>query len=144
MKNLILNGTGNNGKRHRYSFNKNEKFKIGYLDLLKKLGLTNKEIYNIENKFTRTEYGENGENEEITIKLKISDINDECWYFKNSKYEIDTFFGNKKIIVIIRIKRHNIREKLTENIIKESEWISEEQIEKRKEKIKTKTFKIKK
>ena len=140
-KNLILNGTGNDGRRHRYSFEKNEKFKAGYLDLLRKLGLNEDEIKKIEERFTRTFYED--DEDETTINLKVLDISDECWYYRNSKYEIDTFFGHKKIILLIRIKSKEKRKKLIECIKKESGWISEEEIEERKEKIKSRNFRLK-
>jgi len=140
-KELILNGTDNNGLRHRYGFDKNKNFKSGFIKLMEELEFDSEKI---KNKFVRREYKdtEQGEEEIITI-LNIEDIQDVCWFFENSKYEIDLFFGKNKIILLIRtnqkIKRER-RRKMLDELEKRSDWISEKEKKVRAQKIKKKIF----
>jgi hypothetical protein len=120
---FILNGTGNNGFRHRYSFDKTKAFKKGFLDLMKKLGFDEK----VKDKFILRENEDEGEEERI-ILLEATDIEDVCWFFENNKYEVDVFFGAKKIIILIRTKN---RREMLDYLENEADWISEEEKENR-------------
>ncbi len=105
-------GTGNNGLRHRYSFKKLEKFKVGYISLMKSLG------------FEKMDMAFSTNEENLERELSINEFNDVCWYHKNKKYEVDTFFGNKKIIVVIRTNQKNKRDRrdrLIKNIMEKSD-----------------------
>jgi len=135
-KNLTLNGTDNDGKRHRYSFEKTEDFKQGFLELMENFGFEKEKI---DSKFVIRDHVEDPENtgkeiERVWIR-KIKDIIDVCWYFENNKYEIDVFFGKEKVIILIRIKSSRNRDKkrreMLDKLEDESGWISEEEKEKR-------------
>ena len=130
-KSLILNGTNNNSKRHQYSFEKNEGFKEGFLELMENLGFGREKT----DQFTiRNSSCDDEENVERIWIRKVSEVQDECWYFENKKYEIDVFFGVKKIIILFRIKGRNIsrkRREMLDNLEESSDWISEEEKEKR-------------
>ena len=125
---LILSGTSNNSKRHRYTFEKNEKFKFAFPEFMAKLKFKEKEVEKIKEMFTFSSRDYLDKNEDIIVDLRISSIQDVCWYFKNSKYEVDVFFGLKKIIVLVRIKRKQNRENLLNNLQEITEWISEEEM----------------
>lgn len=129
---LILNGTDNNDKRHRYSFEKNERFKIIFPKFMERLGF---EKENIEKRFTS---GKETDEEEIVINFKVSNIKDEYWHFQNKKYEVDVFFGIKKIITIIKRKRKQNRNNLIDGLITTAKWIPEEEIKKRIKKLELK------
>jgi hypothetical protein len=87
---LILNGTDNNGNRHRYSFEKVKNFKKGFLEFMGQLEF---DINKIKKRFI-VESRENKEDggERIIIK-EIEDFVDVCWFFENSKYEVDFFWN---------------------------------------------------
>ncbi len=138
-KELILNGTDNNRYRHRYSFEKNEQFKTGFIKFMKDLEFNEKELKKIKEKFIIQSFKENEKGgEDIVINLKIIDIVDVCWYFQNKKYEVDVFFGEKKIIILIKVKSKQYREDVLDNLEEKSGWISEEEKEKRLNKNKLK------
>ncbi|MCK5615681.1 hypothetical protein KAR91_78175 [Candidatus Pacearchaeota archaeon] len=92
----IFTGTDNDGFRHRYSFKKNEKFKKFLTEFIEELGFDTKKIKELFNSYDK---------DEIPITLKVKDINDHINHFQNKKYDIDIFWGNKKIILIIRTKK---------------------------------------
>lgn len=132
-KSLFLNGTENNGYRHRYSCEKNEKFKKGFFELMENLGFDKNNV----DRFVMSRYiydeEEGRETKKIWIR-KVKEVKDECWFFENKKYEIDVFFGVKKIIILIRIKGRKKQEKrreMLDNLENKSDWISEEEKEKR-------------
>ncbi len=124
---LVLNGTDNNGKRHRYSFDKTPQLKEGLIKLFISFGFDDKVSKSIGKIFTRTFYDDN-EVEKVSY-LTPEEIVDRVFYFKNEEYEIDLFFGKEKVILLIRVKEN--REKLVEEIEKKSRWISEEEKAKR-------------
>lgn len=135
-KSLVLNGTDNNGKRHRYSFEKTDDFKKGFLELMENLGF---EKGKIDSKFVIRDYVEDPEDpgheiDRVWVK-KVSDIIDVCWYFENNKYEVDVFFGKEKVIILIMIKSSRNRDKkrreMLDKLEDESDWISEDEKEKR-------------
>lgn len=129
---LILNGTDNDSKRCRYSFEKNEAFRKGLIEFMKRLQFNEKELKNIEEKFSYEIEGEDGE--EIKVRLKVSAIKDVCWHFENSKYDVDVFFGLRKIVVVVRVKRKQNRERLVDALESMVGWISEEEKKVRNEK----------
>lgn len=109
-KGFILIGTGNNGYRHRYDVEKNEQFKEIFIKFMGDLGFDGGKI--------RQEFWTYDENEE-EIELKISNFSDCCRNYENKKYDIDVFYGNKKIILIIRAKE---RRKMLDNLEYKSKW----------------------
>lgn len=120
-KELVLNGTDNDGARHRYSFDKNPEIKGGLKKLLVGLEFEEKKVGElIEGIFIKRNEDENYQ-ETITI-LQSKEINDKIYYLKNKKYEIDLFFGKNKVILLIRTKKE--REKLVSEIENRTSWIS--------------------
>ena len=107
---LELVGTSNNGYRHRYSCVKDESFKNAFIKFLGALDFKEDEIKEI---FVR--YGEHDEH----IEIKIKDLLDNCMHFQNKRYDIDVFYGIKKVIILVRVKG---REELVEEVIKNSKW----------------------
>jgi hypothetical protein len=128
---LKLNGTDNDGIRHRYSFDKTPKLREGLKDLLLKLNFEEKKLDQFLGKiFFRTETNEkSGEEQEII--LEPNQIIDRIFYISNKIYEVDLFFGSEKIILVIRTKED--RTKLVNKIESKSKWISEEEKKKRLE-----------
>ena len=97
MKNkLILTGTENDGFRHKYEIKKQEFFKDAFIDFMVCLGFKKERV---EQCFL--DYDEK-ENE---IKLNVSDLKDYCDNFKNKDFDIDVFYGKRKIILLIRTKK---------------------------------------
>lgn len=108
-KGFILMGTDNDGYRHRYSVEKNEKFKNIFIKFMKDLGFDEGEIrqgfwsYDDHNEF----------------ELKISEFEDCYRYYENKKYDVEIFYGNKKIILVIKTKK---RRKMLDNLESKSKW----------------------
>jgi len=126
-KELVLNGTNNDGVRHRYSLDKNSDLMGGLRKLL--IGLEFKEKV-IDSFIRGVFFKETQEDEsEGTVQRELEDIVDFVEALKNDKYELDIFFGKEKVILVIRIKEN--REKLIDVMKEKSEWISEEEKEKR-------------
>ena len=109
---LTLKSTGNNGKRHRYEFDKDESFKEGFKNLLLELKFKEEVVDSL---FKEHDH-ETGERSEINIKS----ITDHCMFLENVPYEIDVFFCSRKIILLIRTKK-SIKE-LTQKIIENTKW----------------------
>ncbi len=132
-KKLTLSGTDNNGVRHRYTFDKDMNTKEGFFDFMEGLGF---EIKEIEKRFMIQDYN-NDTDEEKIIFLDMEDIVDQCWFYENKKYELDIFWGNKKVIILVRtnqkIKRDR-RKKLVDTVEETSKWISDKQKEIRRRK----------
>ncbi|MBT4257703.1 hypothetical protein HOD88_00780 [archaeon] len=112
---FILTGTDNDGFRHRYSARKIEKFKVAFSDLMKDLGFE-------PNPFLKLfEGGFYDENEEFIAKDRlVKEIIDECFHFQNENYDVDLFFGDKRIIFVIRTKARDL---LVNHLYKNSNWI---------------------
>ena len=110
-KGFVLTGTDNNGFRHRYSAIKNEQFKKIFIKFMIDLGFDEKEMGK-----TFFRYGK----EENLIELKISELEDMCKHYENKMFEIDVFYGSKKIILVIRTKA---RRPLLDNLETKSRWI---------------------
>ncbi|MGD9276000.1 MAG: hypothetical protein PVJ67_02410 [Candidatus Pacearchaeota archaeon] len=130
-KNLVLNGTDNNGFRHRYSFDKTKDFKKSFLSFMGSLGFDKGKI---NDKFIVRTYEDDdneGETEKVFIK-EVFDLVDVIWFFQNEKFEVDVFFGKDKVIILVRTKDNKkTREKLVDELERKSKWISEEEKEKR-------------
>jgi len=127
-KYFVLMGTDNNGIRHRYSLEKNENFKKAFINFMKDLGFNEKEI---AKQFTYYD------DLKGYMPLKISDLNDVCKHYKNKEYEIDVFYGNKRIILVIRTnqkKERDRRKKMLKNLKNKSRWMKFPKIKKIKEK----------
>lgn len=114
-KEFILLGTDNNGLRHRYSVEKNEDFKNIFAKFMRDLGFDYKQIIN---RFHYTE-------EEQEIVVKIKNLEDVCQYYFNSEYEVDVFYGSKKIIIVIRTnqrEKRDRRKKMIKDLREKSKW----------------------
>lgn len=109
-KGFVLMGTDNDGYRHRYSIEKNEKFKNIFIKFMKDLGFNGKKIR--QGFWTYDE-------EDNEFELKISDFEDCYRYYENKKHDVEVFYGNKKIIMVIRTKE---RRKMLDNIEYKSKW----------------------
>ncbi|MEI7719503.1 MAG: hypothetical protein WCI72_06545 [archaeon] len=137
-KELTLSGTDNNGKRHRYSIDKNSNLKGGLKKLLISLEFEEKKV---EEVIKGIFFKETQEDEERgIIPRALEEIIDIVRFLKNDKYEVDMFFGKEKVILLIRITEK--REKLVDAIEKNADWISEEEKEKRLKQNKGKARKI--
>ena len=134
-KGFILMGTDNNGFRHRYSVEKNEQFKKVFISFMGDLGFEEKEIMQT---FLR---GYEDGMDEIDRELKISDFEDCCRHYENKKYDVDVFYGNKKIILVVRTKS---RRPLLDSMEYKSKWakhLSIKKIEEVKGKVPLQTIK---
>lgn len=129
MNNLTLSATSNNKYRYKYVFNKNEKFKKEFTNLLLKLGFEEKEALGF---WTRTAPTKDGEEEGLAIYPKITYFEDTLTFLENKNYELEIFIGKKKIFIVIRLKnkRQKTREILISNLIN-SNWIDKKEIESR-------------
>jgi len=121
---FTLIGTDNNGFRHRYSFRKTEAFKKSFVKFMENLDFNSKDI-----KGTFMGY----DKDEKLINLKISEFEDCIRYYQNKKYDVDVFYGNKKIIMVVRTKK---RIPMVEHLVKKAGWIKPIKIKKIKNKIK--------
>lgn len=131
MKNkFTLTGTDNDGFRHRYSFKKNEKFKIVFAEFMEKLGFDKSKVLN---SFITNE--QNAKGEEIEYRIKIKDLIDICRHYQNKINEIDVFYGKEKIIILVRSKK---RRPFVEYLENKSDWIKPLEIKKIKERKKKK------
>ena len=54
------------------------------------------------------------------FELRIYEFEDCCWHYENKQYDVDVFYGNKKIIIVIRTKK---RESMIVNLETKSRWI---------------------
>ena len=129
-KGFVLMGTDNNGYRHRYSVKKNEQFKNMFIKFMGGLGFDEERIGNAF-------YSNDMEDEGVI--LKISDFKDVYKNYKNKKYDVDVFYGSKKIILIIRCK---VRKPMVDNLMYNSKWKKFPKIIIKREK-KKRTFLIK-
>ena len=120
-KGFVLIGTDNNGFRHRYSVRKNEQFKKIFIKFMSELDFDEKEI---TKEFWTCDKNNND------VELKIADFEDCCKHYENKEYEVDVFYGNKKIIIVIRTK---LRRTLLDNLEHKSKWIKPIKIKKIKE-----------
>jgi len=120
-KGFVLTGTDNDGFRNRYSAIKNEQFKKIFVKFMSELDFDEKIIEK-----TFWSYDE----ESGDFELKISEFEDCCRYYKNDKYEVDVFYGNKKVIMVIRTKT---RRPMLDNLEMKSRWIKVTKIKKIRE-----------
>jgi len=114
---FILTGTNNNGIRHRHSFVKNNSFKDIFRKFLGDLGFDESVTKRL---FIKEDPG-TGE----PIEGSIYEYVDECHYYKNLKYEVDVFYGSKKIILVIRTNQKTLRDrrfKMLDSLESSSEW----------------------
>ncbi len=103
MKKCFLISMGNDGYRYRYSFEKNEGFKPLICQFLFRLG------FGDEADSYFADYSC-----EFPKGVKIKDLKDEVWNFKNENFDIDIFYGLEEIILIVRTKEHKILVKVVE------------------------------
>ncbi len=127
---FTLTGTDNDGFRHRYSIKKNENFKKVFLKFMEDLHFNPKVIGRI---FMGNELDKKGE--EVQVQLKISEFEDCIRHFQNSKYDVDVFFGKRKVIIVGRTKERIPMVKHLEN---KAKWIKAFEIKKIQEENKLK------
>jgi len=119
---FTLTGTDNDGFRHRYSIRKDEYFKKAFLKFMEDLDFNSDEI-----KWNFYSEDDSGNYKEI----KISEFEDCIRYFQNEKYDVDVFFGNKKVILVVRTKS---RVPMVKHLEDEAKWIKPITAKKLKEK----------
>jgi hypothetical protein len=73
------------------------------------------------------------DDEKGDTEIKIKDINDRCFHYQNKSYDIDVFYGNKKIILLIRA---NQRSEFVKDLEDKSNWKKDGEETKKKQKIK--------
>lgn len=133
MKNSILNGTSNHKNRYRYTFERNDKFKKEFTDLLLKLGFKEERISEFWTRTIRLEEDNNTyEEDEYQIHPRIAYFEDSFFFLENKNYEIELFIGKRKIFIVIRTK--NKKKETRENLVNQllgTKWISQEEAKKR-------------
>ncbi len=115
---FTLTATGNDGFRHRYEVKKDKYFKKAFEKFMLFLGFEK----SVKKIFTDSFEGEE-EFEQIYVSLEPKDIPDKVFDFRNDIYECEVFFGNEKVIFVIRTKEHN---KIAD-YLEAHNWISEEE-----------------
>jgi len=95
---LTLEGTGNDGYRYRYEFEKDEKFKDGFLGFMGDLGFKNDRDLGYLFEDYGCEKGINGE-------VKVESINQKLENFRNKNFDVDVIFFEKEIEIIVRTKK---------------------------------------
>ncbi len=106
IKRFILVGTDNNGYKHRYTIIKNESFKNAFIGFMNDLGF-DKDKVRKEFISEKVVEDEKGDKIDKVIVIKISDLIDICSHYQNQKYDIDVFYGNDKIIILVRVIDRN-------------------------------------
>lgn len=109
---FVLTAASNDGKRYEYAIAKNEKFKAIFIKFMTDLGFEAEEIkreFNYHNEYYKE------------VKVKIKGLIDICHRYKNKGFDIDIFYGIKKIILIVRVNE-KLREKLIKNVLKYTEF----------------------
>jgi len=91
---FFIKGTENDGFKHRYEIKKDEKFKGAFINFMVCLGFDKYEV---------SEFFEDNKG----YQLRINSFKDEVYSFKNKHYDIDVFYGDKKIIMLIRTKKRD-------------------------------------
>lgn len=141
MKKFILAGTGNDGFWHKYHIDKSKGFREAFIRFMTFLGFERKEI---QSRFNQKYESDDDDGEYIATQWVVDadEISDEIWHFKNEKYDIDVFFGEDKIFVIVRTKN---RENMIDTLRDDVSWKSDEESEKirkeNREKMKQKALK---
>lgn len=114
VEKFTLLGTSNDGFRHRYSFKKNETFKKSFISFMGDLGFEDKVV-------RRSFIGIRMEGEEeIEFEMEISQMKDYCEHFKNSKYDVDVFYGHFVVIVLVRTEH---REMVVKHLVNEADFV---------------------
>ncbi|MBI2043564.1 hypothetical protein HYT25_04200 [Candidatus Pacearchaeota archaeon] len=131
---FILSGTGNDGFRHKYHINKDKGFREIFISFMTKLEFDQKEIQGIFNQGYESEI-EDDEQIYAQWKIDADEIVDETLHFENEKYEVDVFFGSKKVFLVVRTKNRN---EMIDLLRKDVSWKSDEEFEKIREENKEK------
>ncbi len=118
-----LHGAGNNGQRYHYLIQKEEQFKDAFIGFMKALGFDEDAKRNIADSFVQEdEWG-------VTKHLRVGSFHDECMHFENNLYDADVFYGQKHIILLVRVKRASkragtlSRERLSRALLRWSEFV---------------------
>ena len=98
---------GNDGFRHRIEIRKNESFKEVFINFMISLGFDKKKVRDI---FW---------NPETNKYIKIKEVYERVSHDKNKDFDVDVFYGAKKIILLVRTKK---RAKLIRVLEKYSKW----------------------
>ncbi|MBI4116808.1 hypothetical protein HY449_03635 [Candidatus Pacearchaeota archaeon] len=123
---FTLTGTENNGFWHRYSIEKNNKFRNTFLKFMRDIGFDGEKL---KKKF-QEKYEDNSDDlNPVFIKwiVNADEITDRVWSFKNEKYDVDVFFGDKKVFLVIRTKD---RGSMIDLLKKDISWKNGEEFEK--------------
>jgi len=132
---FILSGSSNDGFWHKDSINKEKGFRKTFFNFMINLEFKEKEI--IAN-FDRKYENEIEDDEQINVHWMIDadEITDEVWHFNNEKYDVDVFFGDKKVFLVVRTKKRN---EMIDLLRKDVSWKSDEEFEKIRNENKEKT-----
>lgn len=102
MKSYLL-GTGNDGYRYRYEFEKKKEFKELFNKFMQELGFEEEQLY-----FFNHDYKQNENGEEIAVPRDVTKIENSIENYKNKDFDIDVVYFNKFIFLIIRTKKHEV------------------------------------
>jgi hypothetical protein len=94
MKKLLILNLGNDGYRHRYALKKEEAMKGPLVKLLNALKLENEAEYLFYNEARESEKD-----------VRISEYKDLDRHLQNKEFNVDLFFGTKKVILVVRTKK---------------------------------------
>lgn len=101
MNKFALTGIKNDKYRYEFTVKKNQAFVGSFIELLPELGFKNQEFYFLEYK----------KGQDSLIPIKINKLKEVCNNFKNKDYDIEIFYGNKRIILVIRTKKKDFLKK---------------------------------
>ena len=107
---FVLVGAENDSRRYRYEILKQERFTDAFIPMMMDLGFKDDEL--------RKLYHDPMKN----VPLKVTAFKDDVLYFKNGNYEIDLFYGTKKIVAIVRVRKKAAKNKLVKTVEKYSVW----------------------
>ena len=108
-KQCKLIGTGNDGFRYEYNFNKCEDFKNIFSKFLLGLSFEYREVAEIFSRY---------DEDEKKVQEKIKDIKGSVRNYKNKNFDIDVFYGKKIISLVIRTKNKNKLIKVVDRLFK--------------------------
>jgi hypothetical protein len=116
---FTLTGMGNDGFRYYCIFRKNEAFKKISREFMEKLGFDGKgvptELYDYD----------------LEKKIKMNSVKDQISNYKNNDFEVDIFYGDRKVILVIRTKK---RAQLIRTLEEYSGWAKIKEVKKKPKK----------
>lgn len=122
---FILTGTGNDGFRNFYQIDKEIGFRDEFIRLMTKMGFEEEKI---KNRFLVMYESSLESKENIFVEWLVDadEISDMAWNFRNNKFDVDVFFGDKKVFIVIR---SNKRRNFVDFFEKESKWKIEKEFD---------------